>query len=420
MFYSGVKPFSLTTRQHMEVQLFFSAANLTSSAMFRSRVTTPMLVEELSTPMITPVFLSEARPFSPSIRQYMEVPYVFKTKRSSTAPALHRSYPTRRHIKEELLKPMATAMFYSGVKPFSLTTLQHMEVQSLWATAKATFSAIFRLRVTMPLLMEEPLTPLRTAMFYSGVKPFSLTTRQHMEVQLVFSAANLTSSAMFRSRATTPMLVQELSTPVSTPVFLSEARPFSPSIRQHMEVQYTRVTTASSTSLKEEASLFLTTMLTTLQANTINHVRVHDFLPSIVALDLRVIHKIFLGMFFTGALRLKNQTVFNSYGTASFVSNEAIFGGAIALYDGSTIHVDGMTSFDGNEATDNGGAVYSIDSSVFVETGTRFMSNVASNGSGGGVYASNSVVALIGAEFTKNHGASGGGWLSLVSRNVEC
>ena len=60
-----------------------------------------------------------------------------------------------------------------------------------------------------------------------------------------------------------------------------------------IQVQYTHMTTASSTSRKKEASRFLTT-LATLQASTNTHVRVYDFLPSIVPLNLRVRHYFFL------------------------------------------------------------------------------------------------------------------------------
>ncbi|CAN0364157.1 unnamed protein product [Ascophyllum nodosum] len=88
-----------------------------------------------------------------------------------------------------------------------------------------------------------------------------------------------------------------------------------------------------------------------------------------------------------GAILLHAKSVFSSYGTVSFVSNEAAFGGAI----------------------------HASDSSVFIETGTVFMSNVASAGAGGGMHVSSSVMALNGTIFKENRGATGGGGIASFS-----
>ena len=54
-----------------------------------------------------------------------------------------------------------------------------------------------------------------------------------------------------------------------------------------MKARYTWMTAASSTSTKMEKSLFLTTMLATLEASTANNVHANDFFLSIAVLDLR-------------------------------------------------------------------------------------------------------------------------------------
>ncbi|CAN0435212.1 unnamed protein product, partial [Ascophyllum nodosum] len=96
---------------------------------------------------------------------------------------------------------------------------------------------MFRSRVTTPMLVEELSTPMKAATLFSEAKSFSLTTRQTLEVQLILTAAKATSSAMFRSRVTTPMLVEELSTPMKAATLFSEAKSFSLTTRQTLEVQ---------------------------------------------------------------------------------------------------------------------------------------------------------------------------------------
>ena len=64
---------------------------------------------------------------------------------------------------------------------------------------------------------------------------------------------------------------------------------------------------------------FLTTMLVSLEASTATDVRANRFIPSV----FDVIH------FLSGAMSLYKNVVFNSYGTALFVSNKAEYGGEI-------------------------------------------------------------------------------------------
>ena len=64
---------------------------------------------------------------------------------------------------------------------------------------------------------------------------------------------------------------------------------------------------------------FLTTMLVSLEASTATEVRANRLIPSV----FNVIH------FLSGAMSLYKNVVFNSYGTALFVSNKAEYGGEI-------------------------------------------------------------------------------------------
>ncbi|CAN0286448.1 unnamed protein product, partial [Ascophyllum nodosum] len=81
-----------------------------------------------------------------------------------------------------------------------------------------------------------------------------------------------------------------------------------------------------------------------------------------------------------GAVRVNDHSVFNSYGIASFVFNEAEFGGAINL-DSSKLNVIGNVSFEGNHADATGGAVYADnDSNAFFGGEIFFAHNKADVG----------------------------------------
>ena len=100
-------------------------------------------------------------------------------------------------------------------------------------------------------------------------------------------------------------------------------------------MRYTLDTAASSTSRKQDASLFLTTMLAKKEASTATYARASVSLLLISVLHLsRCLTPLSCSgcseatkpsghFFLSGAIRLYDQSVFNSYGTVSFVSNEA-------------------------------------------------------------------------------------------------
>ncbi|CAN0108499.1 unnamed protein product, partial [Ascophyllum nodosum] len=63
-----------------------------------------------------------------------------------------------------------------------------------------------------------------------------------------------------------------------------------------------------------------------------------------------------------GAIRLNNQSVFNSSGTVSFVSNEAESGGAIAVGSMSEVQLIDSVSFEGTYYTDCAGGSTAVSS----------------------------------------------------------
>ncbi|CAN0404383.1 unnamed protein product, partial [Ascophyllum nodosum] len=109
-----------------------------------------------------------------------------------------------------------------------------------------------------------------------------------------------------------------------------------------------------------------------------------------------------------GAILLHSQSDFNSYGIASFESNEAKFGGAIAAEDGG-INFKGKVSFEGNYANVSGGSVYIDDGSNALFTGeVVFALNTAYYGGAAFVYGESNV-SFGGDTFFANNTAKGYG-----------